>query len=275
MTILWALVEAIAVYYVLFVNRLIDKFKVKKDNEIRAKISEIEAKEKIKDDVIDSEEKIHDEIEQTSVIKSQMLSGDKQKVTVENEIKDPLFDFDKDNKNRIITIFFLSAIAGFCAFHIKSWASNIDSIKLMILFVGSSIAMLVDRKTRLIPNSLIYSMLAIRLLILIAEFFIYPEIIKDVIIMNAIGGGVTFIIFAGLSLLSKGGIGMGDVKLLSVFGLFTGIGTVLFTMVYALVIATIYSILMIALKKLTIKDKLEFGPYIFIGLILAILFNTL
>lgn len=237
MILIWIIMEALVLAYTIFGTSLIDDLKDKREAE--------------------------------------RPRGEKVGEGPEYQAKNFLFDFDKDLKNRLISIIFLSFLAACSALQVSSWASNIESVKLLILFVGSSLAMLTDVKANIIPNPLICALLLARFFLLLAESLINPETIRDVIIMNVLGGGSTFIILASFSALAKGGLGMGDVKLFSIFGLFTGLSTVLFLMVYALGLASAYSLIMIILKKMTLKGKLPFAPFIFFGFVLALFFKTL
>ena len=67
-------------------------------------------------------------------------------------------------------------------------------------------------------------------------------------------------------LLSRGGVGAGDVKLIAAIGLYYGLAGVLSILMVTLIFAAIFSIVMLATKKAKMKSTLPMAPFIFIGL---------
>ncbi|WP_207695384.1 leader peptidase (prepilin peptidase)/N-methyltransferase [Enterococcus sp. DIV0212c] len=76
----------------------------------------------------------------------------------------------------------------------------------------------------------------------------------------AVGFGVLFL----LALLSKGGMAGGDIKLFAVLGLFLGPIYILITLVLASVLALVYSIGEMIIKK-KLRKHIPFGPFIALG----------
>ena len=81
------------------------------------------------------------------------------------------------------------------------------------------------------------------------------------------GGGV-FLISA---VVSKGCMGMGDVKLYTVLGLMVGWQGVFNLILIALAGSVVYGLIMIASKKMNRKSLIPMGPFTFIAMIIAIL----
>ena len=78
---------------------------------------------------------------------------------------------------------------------------------------------------------------------------------------------VSFLILGIANKLSKGGIGLGDVKLLSCIGFMCDIYIVIKTLTLALLACICILGVLLILKKQTVKDHLPFAPFIHIGFI--------
>lgn len=70
--------------------------------------------------------------------------------------------------------------------------------------------------------------------------------------------------------LSKGAIGMGDVKLLSAIGLLLGFWDTILIMLIASTLSGLASLLLIALRKVNRKSKIPFAPFIFISILISL-----
>ncbi|MDR7074952.1 prepilin peptidase [Fictibacillus barbaricus] len=84
--------------------------------------------------------------------------------------------------------------------------------------------------------------------------------------IDAIGGGLFgFCFLFILAVVSKGGIGGGDIKLMGVIGLVLGFQGTYFTLMIASITGVLVAIVGLMLKKYTRKTAIPFGPYLVIG----------
>jgi leader peptidase (prepilin peptidase) / N-methyltransferase len=84
--------------------------------------------------------------------------------------------------------------------------------------------------------------------------------------IDAIGGGLFgFLFLFILAVVSKGGIGGGDIKLMGVIGLVLGFQGAYFTLMIASITGVLVAIVGLVLKKYTRKTAIPFGPYLAIG----------
>lgn len=90
---------------------------------------------------------------------------------------------------------------------------------------------------------------------------------------GAIIGGAAILAISYLSLLifKKPGMGGGDVKLMAMTGLFIGWQLTLLSILFAIYIAGLTSIVLLIAKKIDRNDYLPFGPYLAMGIVLSIL----
>jgi len=86
---------------------------------------------------------------------------------------------------------------------------------------------------------------------------------KQVLMGFAIGGGgLLMIALLGALLFRKESMGMGDIKLAAMVGVFLGVKGVAFTLLFAFFVAALFSIGAMALKKANRKSQIPFGPFI-------------
>lgn len=130
----------------------------------------------------------------------------------------------------------------------------------------------IDLKLKIIPNELVIGMLIELTVISAAEAICDFSGFKSVIISSILGGLAMGVIFLLGRALSKGGMGMGDVKLVLMCGLFLGFENVIGMVFWALVFSVITGIVLMSAKKAKLKTKLPMGPFFFAG---ALVSNTI
>ncbi|MDD4754324.1 MAG: prepilin peptidase [Desulfitobacteriaceae bacterium] len=115
-----------------------------------------------------------------------------------------------------------------------------------------------------IPNQLIgIGFLAGTVLMIMFSFNQWGEALLGVLL----GGGLLLI----LAVLSKGGMGGGDVKLAGLIGFFLGWRLMVIGLFLAALLASIVGIILIALGKKRRKDPLPFAPFLSIGALVALM----
>ena len=125
----------------------------------------------------------------------------------------------------------------------------------------------VDIKHQIIPNSLIYTILMVTLIYRILGLIIFN---KPFNLLNYIlGMAIGFILFLIILILSKGGMGGGDVKLIGALGFILGFPKVLLNIFLSFVTGAIISIFLLAFKIKSKKDPIPFGPFIILGFIVT------
>ena len=104
----------------------------------------------------------------------------------------------------------------------------------------------------------------------IPEFISSPAtgflILKD----NLVGAAVIGIFFFLLFLVFKNSIGMGDIKLFAVMGLYQGLWGAVNSVFFSLVVSFVLSVGLLITRKKGRKDTIPFGPSILIGTAIAI-----
>lgn len=142
-------------------------------------------------------------------------------------------------------------------------------LRYVVLLGGLAVIACIDRRSHRIPNEILLVMLYIRAILLVIECICYPSYALSMIIAALLGsifGGGMFLV---CYFITRGGVGMGDVKLFFVAGLYLGSGGVMAVIVTTVFSSAIYSVIQLIRKKAKLKDEIAFAPFVWIGLILA------
>lgn len=126
---------------------------------------------------------------------------------------------------------------------------------LMILFVT-------DTSYMLIPN---------KILIFFLPFFLLMSILSplDPWYDALIGATVGFVVLSGIILVSKGGMGGGDMKLFVVLGIVLGWKATLLTLFVASLLGVFIGGAIMLIQKADRKQPIPFGPYIIVSTLLS------
>lgn len=130
-----------------------------------------------------------------------------------------------------------------------------------------------DFKEYRIPNKLLLYGLLLRFLLLIAELTTDLRLTLTTLANEGIALVFVTIICIGCMLLSRGSLGMGDLKLAMCMSIFLGIEGMCYTMFVSVFFSAFIAIGLLITKKKSRKDALPFAPFIltgsFVGLILT------
>ncbi|USG64668.1 prepilin peptidase [Brevibacillus ruminantium] len=135
-----------------------------------------------------------------------------------------------------------------------------------LLFVSMLVIVSVsDLAYRLIPDKITLPALA---LFLILRFWIHPD---QPYWMHLLAGVVGFGLFFLLTVLSRGGVGGGDIKLFAVVGLFLGLPLLALAIFLSALLGTLFGLGLMLLRGGGRKTQVPFGPFIAAGSLLAYL----
>ena len=76
-----------------------------------------------------------------------------------------------------------------------------------------------------------------------------------------------------MSLLSKGGIGVGDGIVVLISGIYLGVQENCFLLLLALLVSSLYSGILWIVKKVDRKQKIPFIPFLLVGYIMRLVFG--
>jgi leader peptidase (prepilin peptidase)/N-methyltransferase len=138
----------------------------------------------------------------------------------------------------------------------------------------------IDLEQGLILNKVIYPGMVVALLLslLPQSWLTQPiwltQVIKPGIASAALGGGIGFIIFLLIALVSRGGIGWGDVKLAGLIGLATGFPLVFVSIIMGAILGGIVAVALLIWKRRNFKGTVPFGPFLALTAMVTLLWGS-
>ncbi len=136
----------------------------------------------------------------------------------------------------------------------------------LLLFSAFLVIALIDFKHQIIPDMITLPGIAVGIAASFALNHITP---KASIIGLLVGGGLFFLI----ALLSRGGMGGGDIKLMAMIGTFVGWPGVAVTTMIGSTLGAIIGIALMIMGKKGRKSQIPFGPFLVIGAAIYILWG--
>lgn len=145
--------------------------------------------------------------------------------------------------------------------------------KRMFLMAGLLIAAYYDKIYLRIPNFLIIALLIGRVVLIFAELAFQRETMVSTIISEVLAAAAMGSLCLICSVLMKGAIGMGDVKLLMVMGIFEGLTGIFSAVSVSLIFTFFAAVFCLVTRKKGRKDALPFAPFLMAGTYFSILFT--
>jgi Type II secretory pathway, prepilin signal peptidase PulO and related peptidases len=188
------------------------------------------------------------------------------------EVKEKLEHYSLKRKRNLIfagMYLVLSIIIGFLYTQYNYIALTI--VKAVYIIAFSIVFAYIDYKETIIPNKLLAVLLWSAIIIHLIEIAIVPDrwinIVGSSVIGMLVGGGVFLI----GHMISKEGIGAGDIKLFAVMGFFLGNYIIVAVMLVSLLVAAIVGGIGVLSKKMKLKQAVPFAPYVAIGVIVTMI----
>lgn len=128
-------------------------------------------------------------------------------------------------------------------------------LKGIVLISLILVASFIDLKEQVIPDKLIVFGLSAGIVFIIIDG---GQTIRDVLLGGLAGGGILLAIV----LISRGGMGGGDVKLMSAIGFLIGWRLTLVSLFISFITGGVFGIMLLLAGKKGRKDKVPFGPFL-------------
>lgn len=141
----------------------------------------------------------------------------------------------------------------------ESW---ISAAFLSLWSVVFALIAVIDLETHFIPNKLSLPAIGAAL----AASFVDPRLTPLSALLGAVVGGLFFAIFYFVGQrFYRGGLGMGDVTLSFFVGAVTGLQPVLYALLAGMILSGATLLLLLALRRVTMKSYIPYGPYLCAG----------
>lgn len=174
----------------------------------------------------------------------------------------------------VIVVLIISAVIAFILNYLKGSGKSIVELALaMILLWAMGVLTITDYKKKVVPNIILLIMLGLWALIISSSLFINMDIYMQMLIRYAIGGAIGGGMFLFSYLIKKGQMGAGDVKLAFLIGLYLGSARILIVTLMGTVLCFVFSIIMVLLKRIGLKDSIPMVPFLAIGVWIILLIS--
>lgn len=148
---------------------------------------------------------------------------------------------------------------------------SLDFIFYSLLASVLVVITVIDLFEMIIPDILVIIILGLSILYKLINYFIgvSPDIFSSILGLFLAGG-----FFLAIVLLSRGGMGGGDVTLIASLGFVLGIKSILLTILLSFLLGAIISLFLLASKLKTKKDPIPFGPFIVLAFFITVLWGS-
>ena len=145
-----------------------------------------------------------------------------------------------------------------------------------LYFAAISIALaMIDIDTHRLPNAIVLPSYLVGVVLLAAAAIVAGDYAP--LIRAAIGMAILFIAYFAMAFIYPAGMGLGDVKLAGVIGLYlgwTGWGALAVGAFAAFILAGLFAIVLIVARRANRKSGIPFGPWMLIGAWFGITLGT-
>jgi leader peptidase (prepilin peptidase)/N-methyltransferase len=142
---------------------------------------------------------------------------------------------------------------------------NYEAAMIAVLFSALLVVSMIDVKWYIIPNGIVVFLLVVGM--------VYVGLFSHTYLASFIGFFAVSIPLLLVNIISKGQMGMGDVKLMAVCGLIIGWQNILVALMIGSILGSVIGLTLIGLKINNRKEQIPFGPYLSIGVMIGALFG--
>lgn len=150
--------------------------------------------------------------------------------------------------------------------------SLLSYYKIVFIYLATSVIAITDIKLRIIPNIVTLILLIGGVIFHLTDIILnnQTDIISQILIYNVLASILVVIILWVLSLVTRNGMGFGDIKYLGALCFTGGITLLLVSLSVSLICSLVVGVTYVARKKKKMKDTIPFGPFILLGVVACI-----
>jgi leader peptidase (prepilin peptidase)/N-methyltransferase len=161
-------------------------------------------------------------------------------------------------------------------FALLCWHYGLSAELGVMIFYASLfiIIFVIDLEHSLILNKIVYPTMVVAFLLSLYPWPWFSESITMRVAYAALGGAIGFVIFLLIALVSRGGMGWGDVKLAALIGLATGLPLVFVAIIMAAILGGIVAVALLVAKKRNRREMIPFGPFLALATMVTLLWGS-
>ncbi|MGJ9403230.1 prepilin peptidase [Arthrobacter sp. KK5.5] len=140
------------------------------------------------------------------------------------------------------------------------------ALALMLFVVNGLRLAWIDARTHLLPNRIVFPWYPAALVLLGAASAVSGD--WAALLRLVLAGAALFAFYLVLHLIQPAGMGLGDVKLAGILGMYLGFLTwehLLLATLATFVVGGVFGLAMIAVRRATRKSSIPFGPFMILG----------
>lgn len=153
--------------------------------------------------------------------------------------------------------------------------NSLDAFTLLqseLLLVIGYYAAVKDVREKVVANRTVLALLVCWLLTMIPQLAVNIDVGVSRLANAFAGFLLGSVLFLLVYLISRNGLGGGDVKFMAATGLYLGLNGILPAILYGSVLAALFGLALILLKKMGRKDTIPLIPFLYAGILIAIFF---
>lgn len=147
-------------------------------------------------------------------------------------------------------------------------------VEMVCLMAGLMVIARVDREKMIIPNEYLLFLTLLWVVLTVEAGLWYGSGFLGELVQAVFGLLLGVSVFVIARIISPGAIGMGDIKLFAVLGIYFGVDNILMVMLASLVAAAVVGVVKVLGKKLAMKEALCMGPYIAFGTLIVMVLGV-
>jgi leader peptidase (prepilin peptidase)/N-methyltransferase len=136
------------------------------------------------------------------------------------------------------------------------------------------IIFVIDLEHGLILNKVVYPGMVVALLLALLPRPWLTQWVVTGVANAALGGAIGFGIFLLIAIVSRGGMGWGDVKLAALIGLATGFPLVFLSIIMGAILGGIVAVALVIAKKRKRRQTIPFGPFLALAAMITLLWGS-
>jgi leader peptidase (prepilin peptidase)/N-methyltransferase len=136
------------------------------------------------------------------------------------------------------------------------------------------IIFVIDLEQGLILNKVVYPGMVVALLLALVPEPGFSQLAAMRVANAAIGGAIGFVIFLLIAIVSRGGMGWGDVKLAALIGLATGFPLVFVAIIMGAILGGTAAVALMIAKKRKRREPIPFGPFLAVAAMVTLLWGS-
>ena len=140
-----------------------------------------------------------------------------------------------------------------------------------VLLVFGYVAAVGDLREMRIPNRLVGTMLGAWVLVMVPQLFLRTEVAIATAFSALVGALMSGVLLLVVYLVSRKGLGGGDVKFMAAAGLYLGADGVLPAMLYGAMLSALVGLCLVLGKKIGMRDAIPLAPFLYLGMLIVML----